>query len=784
MITTPETILLICLFFTGLIACGSGIYRLNRDNQLAHRLKVFLTGSYMLAGLFYIGILLSVFPSWIPGLQPTNHPVFLSMLFVLFAGLFVDVTHSYINGSITKTFSWIPFGIAFLTFLTAFILPGLSTLPSFANQSIFTTLTSLFLWVGWGIANLLTYQILLRIHQQQERPLHRNRIYHWLVLTMLLTLCGAIVLAGWFAIGALLFLPVLFLLAYLVHTHPLPDIQKNRRRALRYGLFSFSFMVYFVGWLLISFYLIPQLEPPSSFLAAVGMLILVSISIKPVSRWISRATTALVPEMTFDIQVSLREFSARISKLNDFERLAQLLLEEINHRLEIQNGYLMSVESDVTSPRKIYQLRCRSSLDGTPLAPITLAADEPLLLSLNKTNRLLSLYEIDYLPEFKETTGRVKNWLVEANTELCLPISSQNDLVGLVIIGPKVSRAPFTRLEMDYLQNLGEQAAFALENARLVSGLTRLNSEYRRAYTALEISNQKLETAILQLEKIDRVKSDFITILSHELRTPMTLISGYAQLLLDEPELQNNPHWEDLLKGIASGAHRLEEIITEMLDMAAIDSQSLEITVAPVDLASLLTGLCQELGELAAERHITLTHTINHNLPRLETDEKLLTKALRQVFSNAIKYSPDDSEIKVSTRRLPRESSPIGEDAVIIQVQDQGIGIDQVQTELIFKRLYQTGDPALHSSGKIKFKGGGPGLGLAIARGILNELHGLVWAESRGYDEVNFPGSTFWIVLPITRSTRSTSDPALKNTVPLSTAELSVAEEGDTPDAA
>ena len=89
------------------------------------------------------------------------------------------------------------------------------------------------------------------------------------------------------------------------------------------------------------------------------------------------------------------------------------------------------------------------------------------------------------------------------------------------------------------------------------------------------------------------------------------------------------------------------------------------------------------------------------------------------------------------------------EPEIEITVRDEGIGIDQQYQELIFEKFYQTGEGLIHSSGKTKFKGSGPGLGLALARGLLNAHHGRIWVESPGHDEENFPGSTFYIRLPL-----------------------------------
>jgi signal transduction histidine kinase len=122
-------------------------------------------------------------------------------------------------------------------------------------------------------------------------------------------------------------------------------------------------------------------------------------------------------------------------------------------------------------------------------------------------------------------------------------------------------------------------------------------------------------------------------------------------------------------------------------------------------------------------------------------DPERLLQVLRNVLSNAIKYTPDGGNISVDGRKLPG--------FIEIVVRDTGIGINPQDQSIIFEKFTRLGNISLHSSGKTKFKGGGPGLGLHIARGIIEAHGGAIWAESPGYDEEINPGSTFHILLPL-----------------------------------
>jgi len=261
---------------------------------------------------------------------------------------------------------------------------------------------------------------------------------------------------------------------------------------------------------------------------------------------------------------------------------------------------------------------------------------------------------------------------------------------------------------------------------------------------------EALQTAYNHLERLDRAKSDFISIASHEFRTPITVLHGYLQMLLDDPGIQGNLQYLSLLKGIETGAYRLNEIVESLLDVAKIDNRELRLYPEPISLASLIELACSGLKNAFAERKQSLhLEPSLRGLPAIEADAEALRKVFNHLLTNAIKYTPDGGKITISGRALTPGEVKMTDGGVEIVISDTGIGIDPQVNELIFRKFFQTGEVSLHSTGKTKFKGGGPGLGLAIALGIVEAHGGQVWVESPGYDEVRCPGSQFHITLPL-----------------------------------
>jgi signal transduction histidine kinase len=245
------------------------------------------------------------------------------------------------------------------------------------------------------------------------------------------------------------------------------------------------------------------------------------------------------------------------------------------------------------------------------------------------------------------------------------------------------------------------------------------------------------------LERLDRSKSDFIAVAAHELKTPLTLIEGYAAMLRDKfPADDNDSSAVLFLKGMDNGIRRLQEIVNDMIDVSLIDNKLLNLNFQPVWINQLLNIAHRELTKFIQERTLSF-EIVEFNGCRQMTygDPERLFQALRNILTNAIKYTPDGGKITVDGRQLPG--------FIEITIADTGIGIDEAHHEQIFYKFGRLGDVQLHSSGKTKFKGGGPGLGLPITKGLIEAHGGTIWVESPGYNEVNCPGSTFHVLLPI-----------------------------------
>jgi signal transduction histidine kinase len=439
----------------------------------------------------------------------------------------------------------------------------------------------------------------------------------------------------------------------------------------------------------------------------------------------------------------LRDYSKKISNVLDLDLLSKVIVELIGEWIDVDRGTLLTVDTDVDEDtRRGYRLAGVEEKDVQKSPPVFLAADNPITLNFHDDRKALTISELEILPKYHQIDDGLRAWFKVQKMDIFIPIFGMDEWIGLLALGPKRSGGSFTRADFRLLETLADQTSVALQNARLVESIVRVNHEFRKAYAAMEEAHTKLE-------RLDRTKSDFISIASHELRTPLTVLSGYSQMLMEDPKINESDYYRKVVKGIVDGTFRLHEIVDNMLEIAKIDTRVLELQSEPVSMAGLIHQVSIGFKRVISERKLSLSFVNLEEIPAVMGDPEALKKVFYHLISNAIKYTPDGGRIVISGLVLAEGDPRFPNGGVEMVVSDTGIGIDPRFQELIFTKFYQTGDVSLHSSGKTKFKGGGPGLGLAIVRGIVQAHGGRVWAVSPGSDEENPPGSEFHVTLPI-----------------------------------
>lgn len=263
----------------------------------------------------------------------------------------------------------------------------------------------------------------------------------------------------------------------------------------------------------------------------------------------------------------------------------------------------------------------------------------------------------------------------------------------------------------------------------------------------LERKFAELKGAYERLKHLEEAKSSFISVASHELRTPLTVVHSYTQMLQMMPVINSDATAKELLAGIIKGVSRLQEIINDMVSVIRVELSDTNLSFTPVSLRHIIKTVEGEQAATLAERQLTLVTDVARDLPMVNGDLKQLHSAMSRIVGNAIKYTPNGGRISITARSLAGDGSDL-QSFVEVVVADTGVGIALDKQKLIFEKFSTAENVALHSTSKTQFMGGGAGLGLTIARGIIESHNGRVWVESEGYDPHNLPGSKFFILLP------------------------------------
>ncbi|MCX6668996.1 MAG: ATP-binding protein [Methanothrix sp.] len=255
-----------------------------------------------------------------------------------------------------------------------------------------------------------------------------------------------------------------------------------------------------------------------------------------------------------------------------------------------------------------------------------------------------------------------------------------------------------------------------------ITELTRLEEELRDSYV-------KLENAYAELKENDEMKSEFISTASHELRTPLTVINSYIEMFEEGMLGELTETQRDKIQIIRSQTEHMIRLVEDMLDTSRLESRKLRIHKSPIKIEEIAMKVLEELSRLAGLKEQTVSLTTEGNLSEIEGDERRIKQVFNNLLTNAIKYTPDKGKIDVMIKDEPEQ--------VRILISDDGIGIAKKDENKIFQKFF-TG-----SGGSLTRESGRMGLGLAIAKGIVEAHEGSIWVES----EVG-KGSTFVFTLP------------------------------------
>lgn len=717
-----------------------------RGARFDRKLEVALT-SFLLTSLFSTTIL---------GIQYTEYAVYfrldilerLHTYAIVFSAFFLAYLTGHIVRSGKRNVLWWVLGTICLTasvilYENPFALPEeiIRTSTYYvprANAGLAFAIAS------WGVFIIFSFFLLIQGYWRTNRPLHRNRFRYWSIAVGLFTI-GTGLLLFQPLVGSLLFIASAVFIVYTASTLHLPDLRLFFRKSASFflgGILAASVYGVIIGWLATQKNNLSGLNLTA---AIIGLGAALALVVNPLLNLVQQFVFRVVSGGRRDASGLLNEYSKNISNILDLERLAETVKALLVEAFATETSALFLV--DYSEALNSFLLRKAS--ESTPGVDDTsvgiLAAKSPVALAMSRERLPLTQYDIDLAPRYQATEPGVRSWLAALGMDVFIPIYVQDRWIGLLTLGPKSSGDRYFKQELDILQSIADQTAVALENAKLYENLVQRNLENERLNLDLSTANEKLA-------QLDKAKSDFISIASHELRTPLTQIIGYNDMIGDMVQSGAVPHGVgiQMVDSVRKAARRLEEIVDTMFDVSRLDTKTLELNRTPTSIPLVVAGSVDKWSKALDERKLSISVKGLNKLPSIRADEKRLMQVFSHLIQNAIKSTPDGGQIRITGRQIesedPSESSP---KFVEVLVADTGIGISSEDLERIFEKFYRVGNLLLHSTGDTKFKGAGPGLGLTIARGIVEAHGGRIWAESMGYDENTLPGTTLHVLLPV-----------------------------------
>lgn len=288
----------------------------------------------------------------------------------------------------------------------------------------------------------------------------------------------------------------------------------------------------------------------------------------------------------------------------------------------------------------------------------------------------------------------------EVGSELSIPLLVEGEAIGVLDIQSNKTAA-FDPADISALETVADQLSQALHNISLYQ-------ELREKALALALANE-------ELIKLDQMKSDFVSMVSHELNTPVTVIKGYAQLMYNRIIGEVNEKQLDLLRTIVEKSDHLTKLITELLDLLKLESGQYILELEEADISAMLEDFFENQDKFLDTPRMKLVLNLPKEPVILNVDKGKLYTAFVHMLSNANKFTIGEGSVTISVREQ--------EDDYHFTVADTGIGIPESEFEKIFERLYQVDSTLTRHYG-------GTGLGLAITRAIVVRHRGRIWVES------------------------------------------------------
>lgn len=513
-------------------------------------------------------------------------------------------------------------------------------------------------------------------------------------------------------IGPLSGIPGGWVLFYAIARYELFDIRATVVRSVVYlsVLLTLSVFYYVMAYLVSVLVLGGQMTNTVSASPVNILLALVlAMVFQPIKRFYDRLTNRWFYRDSYDTD----EFFFRINQIIRRESSLSRLLRMVS----------TSIARDLKAAQAFFYVRLP---DGTDKLAGTahhsqLTDEEAALIMRELSLSSQSVTVLAFVPERTE----LRRVMGRHNLHMIMPLVNRENLIGFFALGEHRSNG-YTKRDIANLSAIAGELALAAQNAMSVQAIKDLNSNLQMRINA---ATRELRRSNTELRRLDAAKDEFVSMASHQLRTPLTSVKGYISMVLEGDGGPLTPMQRQLLEEAFTSSERMVHLINDFLNVSRLQTGRFELERQAVDLAALTAEEVESLARVAETHRQKIVFKRPARFPLLWLDEDKIRQVIMNFIDNAIYYSPEQTVITV---RLYQENGD-----VVLRIEDEGIGVPPDERARLFNKFFR-------ASNARKQRPDGTGVGLYLAKKVVTAHSGRIIFESTAGE-----GSVFGFRLPI-----------------------------------
>ncbi|NCN58502.1 hypothetical protein GW940_01125 [Candidatus Microgenomates bacterium] len=501
---------------------------------------------------------------------------------------------------------------------------------------------------------------------------------------------------------------------YAIVKHRFLDIRLIVARSVAYSLLiTILGGLYALGLFVVGNFITREPSSSVNLITSTLLALVMAFTFQPLRRRLERATDKLFYRDRYDVNHLLGKLGRLMASTYDLTGLSQGVLDQMESNLKATNATIVLVKGS----RVDWSLTVGSNKSKLVANDIKkLIAAGP-----NKGSNVLVFDELD--------EGGVKEIMRKNEFSVVVPLIAERVVIGALILGDKASGDVYTSEDINVLEIIGPQISVAIDNARAYEEIKQFNIKLKKE---IEEATSNLRGANKRLRDLDKIKDEFISITSHELRTPMTAVKSYLWMVLNKSGKNLGKKGTDHLNRAYVSTQRTINLVNDMLDVSRIEGNRFEINKEKIDIVELANESMHELIGRAHERKVRLT-VQKKKMPFVFVDHDKIYQVMDNLISNALKFTPKGGSITVGFIKRGK--------FIVVDVRDTGTGISKSDQKRLFKKFGR-----VESSYTAMAEVGGTGLGLYVSKQIIEMHGGKIWIESEAGK-----GSTFLFTVPVAK---------------------------------